>query len=385
MNILLLTDSTDSNATMILDRAFESRGHTVTKVRPSDLSLLVSNNASGFDRVYLERKGIVSRILSKEFDLVYPRISGNLRYGVAALDHLKNNVGIHCPIPTVGLLCASDKFFTTQRVSQAGIRTPLTLLFSGSGSVELLIDKVGGVPVVVKQLTGSQGDGVSILDSKRAVKSTLESFAKSGIRVLLQEYIESAGRDFRVFVVGNRVVAAYQRIAPREDFRANISGGGKGVPAKITKEEEFMCLLAAQAVGLPVAGVDFIRSKNGEPYLIEVNGNPGLHVQKVTGIDVAQAIVSLVEQDFAKHQKDRPRHQQERWGTQELMNDLTVQAKKVSRMLDPVVKDEYLKSILAHYRGQTLDYVDCNGQTRQRKLNTLTDLITVMSQTFKIE
>jgi len=110
-------------------------------------------------------------------------------------------------------------------------------MFSGSGSVDLLIDKVGGVSQVIKQLTGSQGVGVSIIDTRRGVKSTLESFSKSGIRVLLQEYIESSGRDFRVFVVGNKVVATYQRIAPRGDFRANISGGGKGVPAKITKGE----------------------------------------------------------------------------------------------------------------------------------------------------
>jgi len=385
MNVLLLTESVNSDATGLLVKEFQNRKHIVTVVRPSDLSLLVSNNTSGFDRVYRQKKGIVSRILSREFDLVFPRCGGNLRYAIAVLDHLTNNLGIFCPIPTEGILCASDKFFTTQRLSQAGVRVPLTLLFSGSGSIEHLIDKVGGIPLVIKQLSGSQGVGVSIIDSRRSLKSTLQSFTKSGVRVLLQQYIESSGRDFRVFVVGNRVVASVQRIAPRGDFRSNLSLGGQGVPAKITMLEEQMCLLASQTVGLPISGVDFIRAKNGTPYLIEVNSCPGLKIQQISGINVAQAIVSFSEQDFEKHKNDHNRSQQERRETHQLLDELANQAKKVSRMIDPITRNAYLKGVLTQYRGQTLDFTDRKGQRQQRKLNTLTDLIFVMAETFKIQ
>jgi len=385
MKVLLLTESKDSYATRSLVRAFESRGHIVTIVRPSEIYLFVSSNQSGFDRAYREQNGEMVRIQANEFDIIYPRVSGNLRYGAAILDHLGNNVGIYSPIPAKGLLAASDKFETIQLCSLYGIRTPRTLLYSGGDSVDQLIEKIGGVPVVVKQLHGSQGKGVSILDSMRAIKSTLDSFAKAGITVLVQEYIEAGGKDFRVFCVGGKVAAAYQRIAPKNDFRANISGGGHGIKAEISKEEEYMCLLSAQAVGLPISGVDFLRAKDGQPFLIECNGNPGFHAETVCGISVSKAIVEFVEQDFAEHGKDRNKAQQDRRDTTQLLQSLTEDAKKISKIIDPIVSDDYLKVILANHKGETLDYTDRNGQRQQRKLNSLTDLISVMSKTFKVQ
>ncbi|TSA37706.1 MAG: RimK family alpha-L-glutamate ligase [Porphyromonadaceae bacterium] len=385
MNVLLLTESTDSNATGSLVRAFENRKHTVAIIRPCDIYLFVSSHQSGFDRVYREEKGVINRVIASDYDTVYPRLGDNLRYGCAILDHLHSNVGIFCPIPTSGLLTASDKFETIQKCSQFGIRTPRTLLYSGGDSVDQLIEKIGGMPVVVKQLHGSQGKGVAYLDSMGAVRSTLDSFSKANIPVLVQEYIEASGTDFRVFVVGGKAVASYKRVAARGDFRANISQGGQGIKADISKEEEYMCLMAAQAVGLPIAGVDFLRAKDGQPFLIEVNGNAGFHIEKVTGISVSKAIVAFTEQDFAQHGNDRNKLQQERRDTTQLLQSLTDEAKKTSKIIDPIVNDDYLKEILTQHKGEMLDYTDRSGQKQQRKLNSLTDLIAVMSQTFKIQ
>ncbi len=326
MNALLLTESKDSYATKSLVRAFDSR----------------------------EQNGEMVRIQANEFDIVYPRIGG-MRYGCTIPDHLHNNVGIYSPIPSSGILMASDKFQTIQLCSQFGIRTPRTLLYSGGDSVDQLIEKIGGTPVVVKQLHGSQGKGVSILESMRAIKSTLDSFAKAGITVLVQEYIEAGGKDFRVFCVGGKIIAYYQRVAPKDEFRANISGGGHGVIAPITKEEEYICLLAAQALGLPVCGVDFLRAKDGQPYLIENNSNPGFKIENFTGISVSNAIVEFVEQDFAEHGKDRNKLQQDRRDTTQLLQSLTDEAKKNSKIIDPIVNDDYLKSILTQHKCELLD------------------------------
>ena len=385
MKVLLLTESTGSEATTSLARAFKNRNHEVTIVKPSDLHLFVSSNESGLDRVYREGKGIVNRLLAKEFDLVYPRLGGNLKFGTAILQHLQHNLGICCPIKAEALLAASDKFRTTQLCSQFGIRTPKTVLYASGGSVEQLVNKVGGVPVVIKQLSGSQGVGVSILDSMRAVRSTLDSFRKAGVNVLIQEYIDTGGKDYRVFVVGGKVVATYMRVAPKGDFRANISGGGTGIKATITKQEEFMCLLAAQAVGLPVSGVDFVRAKTGEPYLVELNGNPGFFIEKVTGISVSRPIVAFCEGEFEKFQHDRKKTGQARRDTRHLMDELMLETKKVSKILNPVLKDQYLQSILNQYKGQVLDYTDREGKPQSRKLNSMNDLVYIMSQTFQVK
>jgi hypothetical protein len=143
--------------------------------------------------------------------------------------------------------------------------------------------------------------------------------------------------------------------------------------------------LAAQAVDLPVAGVDIIRAKDGQPFLIEDNGNAGFHVEKVTGISVADAIVDFVEQDFALHGKDRNKVQADRRDTTQLLQNLTDEAKKVSKVIDPIINDEYLKSLLAEHKGETLDFTDRVGQRQQRQLKSLSDLVYIMSQTFKIQ
>lgn len=385
MRVILLTEAIRSEATRSFSRSFEKRGHTVTLVQPSELSLFVSSHESGFDRTYQFKNGVIGRIASKSFDVVYPRIGNNLRFGTAILDHLHHSLGIYCPIPSRGLLIASDKFQTIQICSQNGIRTPKTILYSKADPIEQLVGKVGGPPVVVKQLTGSQGVGVSVIDTMRGVRSTLESLQKAGITIILQEYIEANGRDVRAFVVGNEVIAAYQRIAPKGDFRANISGGGTGANVKLTKEEEIMCLRAAWAIGLPISAVDFIRAKSGEPYFIEQNGNGGLYIERQTGISVTSAIVRFVEQDFALHRNDHEKDQQQRRGTQQLLSEIALQTKQVGRILDPLRRDEYLNSLLKEHRGETLDYTDRNGVRQHQKLNSLKDLVTIMSQMFKIQ
>jgi len=208
MRVLLITENSQSLASISLRNAFEKRKHTITIIKPSQLVPLVSDRPSGFDLMYTKQAGDVNRLMGKQYDLFFPRIAGNLQYSTMILRHLQNNVGIFSPIPIDGLLVASNKFLTLQKCSQVGLRTPRSILYTPDVPVEHLINKVGSLPIVAKFLTGSQGRGISIFDTLRGARSGLESFNKAGIPILIQEFLPSGGKDLRIFVVDNQVIAS---------------------------------------------------------------------------------------------------------------------------------------------------------------------------------
>jgi ribosomal protein S6--L-glutamate ligase len=170
------------------------------------------------------------------------------------------------------------------------------------------IDKAGGLPVVAKQLTGSQGAGVSILETPLAANTTMESFYKASIPVKLQRFVKahnsSDGKptDIRAIVVGDRVVSAMERTASQGDFRANLSKGGQGRSISLTDAETEMCIKAAKAVGLEFAGVDLIREKMGQTYITEVNGNPGTGIIEITGKNHFADLVKFIETKSKKNE-----------------------------------------------------------------------------------
>ncbi|RYC69494.1 ATP-grasp domain-containing protein [Spirosoma sordidisoli] len=188
----------------------------------------------------------------------------------------------------MGLLVAHDKLWTSQVLSASKVRTPLTVFAVRSNHVAFAIDKVSGLPVVAKQLTGSQGAGVSILETPLAANTTMESFYKASIPVKLQRFVKAQNStsgnptDIRAIVVGDKVVSAMERTASQGDFRANLSKGGSGRSITLSDEETAMCIKASQAVGLEFSGVDLIREKMGKTYVTEVNGNPGTGIIDIT-------------------------------------------------------------------------------------------------------
>ena len=170
----------------------------------------------------------------------------------------------------------------------ANVRTPLTVFAVRSNHVAFAIQKAGGLPVVAKQLTGSQGAGVSILETPLAANTTLESFHKANIPMKLQRFVKAHNSsngnptDIRAIVIGNEVVSAMERTASQGDFRANLSKGGNGRTINLSETETAMCIKAAKAVGLEFTGVDLIREKMGQTYVTEVNGNPGTGIIDIT-------------------------------------------------------------------------------------------------------
>jgi ribosomal protein S6--L-glutamate ligase len=219
---------------------------------------------------------------------VISRIGAELPLCVSILRHLNENLTVYSPQTAIGLLVAHDKLWTSHVLSAANVRTPLTVFAMRANHVAFAIDKAGGLPVVAKQLTGSQGAGVSILETPLAANTTMESFHRANIPVKLQRIVKahdsSSGKptDIRAIVIGDKVVSAMERTASQGDFRANLSKGGNGRSITLSKAETDMCVKAAKAVGLEFAGGDLIRERMEQTYVTEVNGDPGTGIIDVT-------------------------------------------------------------------------------------------------------
>ena len=204
-------------------------------------------------------------------------------------------MGVYTANRSDAILSARDKLRSLQVLSQAGIGMPLTGHAHANMDHAELMRMVGGAPMVIKLVEGTQGIGVVLADTDSAAKSVIEAFRGLDADFLVQEFIkESSGQDLRCFVVGGKVVAAMLRKASGDEFRANIHRGASAETATLTAEETRTAIESARALGLDIAGVDMLRSKRG-PLVIEVNASPGLEgIEKTTGVDVAGEIIKWV-------------------------------------------------------------------------------------------
>lgn len=233
------------------------------------------------------------------YDAVIPRIGASVTfYGAAVLRQLEM-MDVFCVNESVAITRARDKLRSLQLLSKKGIGLPVTGFAHSVDEIKDLIKMVGGPPLIIKFLEGTQGMGVVLVDSSKAARSVIEAFLGLKVNILVQEYIkEAAGADIRCFVVGGDVVAAMKRQAKSEEFRSNIHRGGLATAVEITDEERTMAIRAAHIIGLNVAGVDIVRSNRG-PLIIEVNASPGLEgIEKATGKDVAGSIIRFIEQNI---------------------------------------------------------------------------------------
>jgi ribosomal protein S6--L-glutamate ligase len=273
MNILIL--STGKPSKHLID-AITKRGHTYECYAPDELYLFVSDSMAGYDRLYAENgEATPKRLHLKNIDAVITRLGGGGEYGLSVLQHLTDNIGIYSAQTAHGIRIASNKVWTSQKVSVAGLRSPITVFAKNPENISFLIDKVGGLPCVVKTPYGSQGTGVIKVENYQQTKATLELLHSRGIDTLLQQYIEGGGKDYRVIVVGEKVVCVMER-SSADGFKANLSQSGKGKKVILSKEHEEFCVKASKAIGLDFSGVDImISNKDSRAYLIEINSNPG--------------------------------------------------------------------------------------------------------------
>lgn len=231
-----------------------------------------------------------------EFDAVIPRIGASVTYYGTAVVRQFEMMGTYSVNESVAITRSRDKLRSLQLLSRDGIGLPITTFAHSLDDVDGLIDEVGGAPLVIKVLEGTQGLGVVLAETKNAAKSVIEAFMGLDANILVQEFIkESAGCDIRCLVIGGKVVAAMQRSGAPGEFRSNLHRGGAASAAEITPDERSTAQRAAETLGLNVCGVDLLRSNHG-PVVMEVNSSPGLRgIERVSGQDIAAMIIEFLE------------------------------------------------------------------------------------------
>ncbi len=297
MNIAILSNGPGNYSTKRLKEEAIKRGHNVTIVKYRDCYASIEQNNP---TVSYKGKDLA------EFDAIIPRIAANMtRYGTAILRQLEMQ-GVYSVTSSIAISRARDKLRSMQLMAKTGIGIPKTVVSRNTTDIDDLLERVGGTPVIIKLARGTHGNGVVLAETKKAAKSVLQAFYLTnddGTNILLQEFVkESAGTDIRAFVVGSRVVASMKRQSLDDDFRSNLHKGGEGTVVKLTEEERKMAIKAAKAMGLNIAGVDMMRSDRG-PLILEVNASPGFGIEKVTGRDVASAVIEYVELNAKRRSK----------------------------------------------------------------------------------
>jgi len=234
-----------------------------------------------------------------DIDAVIPRIRPAITFYGCALVRQFESLGAYCLNSAEAIAQSRDKLRSLQLMLSQGIDIPLSGFANSPDNTEDLITMVGGAPLIVKLLEGTQGKGVVLAETRKAAESVINAFKSLKANILVQEFIKEAqGRDIRCFVVDNKVIAAYQRISAPGEFRANMHLGGSAAKIKITPMERKLAIRAAKVTGLKVSGVDIIRSVDG-PRVLEVNSSPGLEgIEGITGMDIAGEMIRFIEKQI---------------------------------------------------------------------------------------
>jgi len=289
MRIAVLSRNPQIYSTARLVEAGKQRGH---EMRVLNTLKCYMDIASHKPTVHYNGKELAP------FDAVIPRIGASITFYGAAVLRQFEMIGSYPLNESVAITRSRDKLRSLQILARAGIGLPLTGFANKPDDTKDLIRLVGGAPLVIKLLQGTQGKGVVLAETDTAAESLIDAFKGLDAHFLLQEYIrEAGGADLRCLVLGDKVVAAMQRQAAAGEFRANLHRGGSGTLIKPTPEERSTALRAARKVGLNLAAVDLLRSGRG-PLVVEVNSSPGLHgIERVTGLDIAMLIVQFIEKN----------------------------------------------------------------------------------------
>lgn len=235
------------------------------------------------------------------YDAVIPRIGASITmYGLAVLRQLEI-MGVWSLNDSMAIGRSRDKLRSMQILARKGIGLPVTAFAHSTLYTDDMIEMVGGAPIVIKLLEGTQGLGVVLGETHTSARSVIEAFRKVNVNILLQEYIKEAeATDIRCLIVGGKVVASMKRKGPPGDFRSNLHRGGTATKEKITPQERSVAVRTAALMGLNVCGVDMLRTHHG-PVVLEVNSSPGLEgIEKATGIDVATKIIEYIETHASK-------------------------------------------------------------------------------------
>ncbi|MEX2528864.1 MAG: 30S ribosomal protein S6--L-glutamate ligase [Gemmatimonadota bacterium] len=298
MRIGILSRRPQLYSTRRLREAAEARGHEVRVV--DYLRSTMTIQAQG-PAIFLDGEPL-------EFDAVIPRIGASRTFYGTAVVRQFEMMGVFSVSESQAIVRSRDKLRAHQILARSGIDLPVTGFAHFTRDSQALIDAVGGPPLIIKLLEGTQGMGVVLAETRKAAESVIGAFRQLDANFLIQEFIKEAkGSDIRILVVGTRVAAAMIRHAAPGEFRSNLHRGGRAEAVKLSVAERRMALKAARAVGLGVAGVDLLRSARGA-MVIEVNSSPGLQgIEEASKVDVAGKIIEYIEKNAVAVPRQRPR------------------------------------------------------------------------------
>jgi ribosomal protein S6--L-glutamate ligase len=300
MKICILSRNPTLYSTRRLKEAAERRDH--------DVSII------DFQRCYVNITARSPKVMYggdalERFDAIIPRVASgpDAAYGAAIVRQFEM-LGSYCTNASQAIVRSGDKLRSLQLLSRKNVDLPKTGFAHATMDKDALMDLVGGPPLVIKLLQGSQGAGVVLAPTRKAAEAVISAFQQLNANFLIQEFIaEADGHDIRAFVVGGKVVAAMERSAPPGDFRSNLHRGGTATGVKLSRREQNIAIAAAKAMNLNVAGVDLIRARRG-PLVLEVNSSPGLEgIEAATEVDVAEKIIEFIEEHAAAATKVNPK------------------------------------------------------------------------------
>ncbi|MCW8944619.1 MAG: 30S ribosomal protein S6--L-glutamate ligase [Sedimenticola sp.] len=289
MKIAILSRNAKLYSTRRLVEAAKERGHEVRVIDPLRCYMNITSH-----RPSIHYRG---EILD-DFDAVIPRIGASITfYGTAVLRQFEM-MGVYPLNESVALTRSRDKLRSAQLLARKGIGLPVTGFAHSPDDISDLMGQVGGAPVVIKLLEGTQGIGVVLAETDKAAESVIQAFMGLKANIMVQEFIgEAKGADLRCLVIGDKVVASMKRQAREGEFRSNLHRGGSAALVRITPEERSTAARAARVMGLNVCGVDLLRSNHG-PVVMEVNSSPGLEgIESATNKDIASTIIEFIEKN----------------------------------------------------------------------------------------
>lgn len=304
LNLLVIATGYPSK----LLETIKAHGHTYTLAKPKDFDLYLSDNVNGHDACFL----FGSRIVASSYDAVITRVGENRDFASKIIRHLQHNLSMFCVQSGNSIMTCADKWKSAQIMSENRIKVPRQFYSMNGKYPAMMIDKLGGLPVILKELSGSKGKGLIKLSDAEQTNMTLESYFGSERKIILQEYLnnstaESAGSDERHIVCDGRVVNSMRRHAPKNDIRANLSLSGSGEAITADTETADMAIKAVASIpGLNFAGVDIMKkpdpndSSKEIKYFIEINSNPGEKIIEITGHNHYDDLVSFVERECKK-------------------------------------------------------------------------------------
>ncbi len=294
MRIAILSRNPNLYSTQRLVEAGQQRGHEILVVDHQKCVLVIEQSRPQIIYKGNPLEGI---------DAIIPRIGASVTFYGAAVVRQFEQMKIFSTVESQALVRSRDKLRSLQLLSKAGLGMPKTAFAASPRDIDDVIKQVGGAPVVIKLLEGTQGIGVILAETHNSAKSVIEAFLDVEVNILVQEFIaEAKGADIRAFIVDGQIVGAMRRQGAEGDFRSNLHRGGKAQLIQLSPEEKATAMKAVKKLGLAIAGVDMLQSKRG-PLVMEVNSSPGLEgIEGATGVDIAGKIIEYVERnEFHSH------------------------------------------------------------------------------------